>query len=108
MPEGRTGARGYVDEIWTFIECMSSEESQRTLALESTRLPTLSSLYEDDEVLDKVPVAALGRESLENTRPRPVSPYYSDMSLAMADRFNSALKGELPVEEALAELQTQL
>lgn len=97
-----------IDEIWTFIEFMSSEESQRTLALESTRLPTLSSLYEDDEVLEKVPVAALGRESLENTRPRPVSPYYSDMSLAMADNFNSALKGEVPVERALAELQTEL
>ncbi|HSK98920.1 MAG TPA: ABC transporter substrate-binding protein [Rubrobacteraceae bacterium] len=97
-----------IDEIWTFIEFMSSEESQRTLALESTRLPTLSRLYENDEVLEKVPVAALGRESLENTRPRPVSPYYSDMSLAMADTFNAALKGEVPVERALAELQTEL
>ena len=52
---------------------------RRLFALQSTRLPTLKNLYEDDEVLQKVPVAALGRESLQNTRPRPISPYYSDI-----------------------------
>ncbi len=97
-----------IDEIWTFIEFMSSPESQKTLALESTRLPTLRSLYEDKEVLENVPVAALGKESLENTRPRPVSPYYSDMSLAMSEKFNAALKGDLPVDQALGELQAEL
>jgi multiple sugar transport system substrate-binding protein len=54
-------------------------------ALESARLPTSRSLYGDEEVLNKLPVAELGREALENARPRPVSPYYSDMSLAMAE-----------------------
>ncbi len=95
-------------EIWTFIEFMSSPASQKTLALESTRLPTLKALYEDQEVLEKVPVAALGKESLENTRPRPVSPYYSDMSLVMAEQFNAALKGSVPVGQALSELQAEL
>ena len=97
-----------LDEIWTFIQFMSSPESQKTLALESTRLPTLKALYEDEEVLEKVPVAALGKESLRNTRPRPVSPYYSDMSLAMAEQFNAALKGSVPVDRALGELQGEL
>ncbi len=87
---------------------MSSPESQKTLALQSTRLPTLRSLYEDDEVLDKLPVAKLGREALENTRPRPVSPLYSDMSLEMAEQFNAALKGEVSVDKALADLQRGL
>ena len=58
-----------LDEIWTFIEFMSSPESQKTLALQSTRLPTLRSLYEDDEVLEKVPVTALLNESLEREQP---------------------------------------
>jgi multiple sugar transport system substrate-binding protein len=97
-----------LDEIWAFIEFMSSTESQKTLALQSTRLPTLRSLYDDGEVLEKVPVADLGRASLENTSPRPVSPYYSDMSLEMDEKFNASLNGDLPVEQALAELQTEL
>ncbi len=102
------GSEDRLDEIWTFIEFMSSPEAQKTLALQSARLPTLRSLYEDDEVLEKVPVAARGKESLENARPRPVSPVYSDMSLEMAEKFNASLKGDLSVEQALQELQTEL
>jgi multiple sugar transport system substrate-binding protein len=97
-----------LDQIWTFIEYMSAPEQQRTFALQSARLPTLRSLYEDEEVLNKLPVARLGREALENARPRPVSPYYSDMSLAMAEQFNASLKGEVPVERALENLQGEL
>jgi multiple sugar transport system substrate-binding protein len=97
-----------LDQIWTFIEYMSAPEQQRTFALESARLPTLRSLYEDEEVLNKLPVARLGREALENARPRPVSPYYSDMSLAMAEQFNASLKGEVSVERALENLQEEL
>ena len=102
------GAEDKIEEIWTFIEYMSAPEQQQTFAIESARLPTLRGLYEDQEVLDKLPVAKLGREALENTRPRPVSPYYSDMSLEMAEQFNAALKGEVPVNQALRELQTGL
>ena len=97
-----------LDQIWTFIEYMSAPEQQRTFALESARLPTLRSLYEDEEVLNKLPVARLGREALDNARPRPVSPYYSDMSLAMAEQFNATLKGEVPVERSLENLQQEL
>jgi multiple sugar transport system substrate-binding protein len=97
-----------LDEIWAFIEFMSAPEQQRTFALESARLPTLRSLYEDERVLENLPIAKLGREALENARPRPVSPYYSDMSLAMAEQFNASLKGDKPVGEALEELQREL
>ena len=84
---------------------MSSPESQKTFALESARLPTLKSLYEDDEVLKKVPVAGLGKAALENARPRPISPYYSDTSLVMAEYFNEALKGSTPVDQASRDMQ---
>ncbi|CAN5856037.1 hypothetical protein BH18ACT11_BH18ACT11_27460 [soil metagenome] len=97
-----------LDEIWTFIEYMSSAESQKTFALESARLPTLKTLYEDDDVLEEVPVAARGKASLENARPRPISPYYSDMSHVMAEYFNEALKGSAPVGQALQGMQGEL
>ncbi|MEJ7841773.1 MAG: ABC transporter substrate-binding protein [Rubrobacter sp.] len=102
------GAEDKIEEIWAFIEFMSAPEQQQTFAVESARLPTLRGLYEDDEVLKKLPVARLGREALENTRPRPLSPVYSDMSLEMAEQFNAALKGDVPVDKALADLQTGL
>ena len=97
-----------LDEIWTFIEYMSSPESQKTFAIESARLPTPQALYEDEEIKKKVPVAALGKAALENARPRPISPYYSDMSLVMAEYFNEALKGSTPVDQALRGMQGEL
>ncbi len=67
-------AEDKLDEIWTFIEFMSLPPIRSRLSrIESTRLPTLKSLYEDDEVLKKLPVAALGQESLENTQARAPS-----------------------------------
>ncbi len=35
----------------------------------------------------------LGKKALQTVRPRPVSPYYSDMFLEMAEQFNAILAG---------------
>jgi multiple sugar transport system substrate-binding protein len=97
------------DEAWEFIKFMTSPEILKTNALEGSRLPPRRSLYEDQEVLEKVPVARLGKEAIiENSTPRPVSPYYSDMSLKMAEQFNAALKGDVPPEQAVKTLQSEL
>ena len=92
-------------DLGLLIKFVTAPEQQKTLALESTRLPTLKSLYEDQEVLDGVPVAGLGYEVFRTARPRPVSPYYSDMSLTIAGQFNASLKGEVSVEQVLETLQ---
>jgi multiple sugar transport system substrate-binding protein len=97
------------DEAWEFIKYMTDPETLKTNAIEGSRLPPRRSLYEDQEILSKVPVARLGKEAIiENSTPRPVSPYYSDMSLELSEQFNAALKGEVSPEEAVNTLQNQL
>jgi len=96
------------DEAWEFVQFMTSEESQKIRTLEASLLPTLTSLYTDSEIKEKVPVVALGEEALKNARPRPVSPYYSDMSLEMQEQFNASLKGEVSPEGAVKSLQESL
>ncbi len=81
----------------------------KTHALDASRLPTRQSLYDDQEILEKVPVAKLGKEVIiDNTRPRPVSPVYSDMSLELAKQFNASLAGEVPPDQAVSMLQSEL
>jgi multiple sugar transport system substrate-binding protein len=53
-------------------------------------------------------VVVLAKEALQHTLPRPVSPYYSDMSLEMAEQFNLSLKGEITPEQAVRNLQRSL
>ena len=97
------------EEAWEFIRWMTEPEQLKVNALQGSRLPTRRGLYEDREVLEKVPVARLGKEAIiQNSRPRPVSPYYSDMSLRMAEQFSASLKGEVSPEQAVKTLQGEL
>jgi multiple sugar transport system substrate-binding protein len=93
---------------WAFIEFLTAPEQQRFRATEGSFLPTLTALYDDEELQEGIPILGLARQALQSTRPRPVSPYYSDMSLAIAEEFNAALKGDKSPEEAARELETKL
>lgn len=96
------------DAAYEFIRFISDPEQQKFRAVEGSVLPTRQALYEDPEVLEEVRVAELGQEAIRNTRSRPVSPFYSDMSLRMADGFARSLRGEAPPEEVLGELKGEL
>jgi multiple sugar transport system substrate-binding protein len=98
----------YPDAAWKFIEFVTASEQQKFRALEGSYLPTISDLYDDPEIQDSVPVVALAKEALQHTLPRPVSPYYSDMSLEMAEQFNASLTGDLTPEEAARTLKEAL
>jgi ABC-type glycerol-3-phosphate transport system substrate-binding protein len=96
------------DAAYAFVEFATSAEQQKIRALEGGFLPTLKELYDDEEILEAVPVARLGREAIQSARPRPLSPYYSDMSLRMAEQFSASLQGEIPPEQAVENLQQSL
>ena len=96
------------DEAWEFIKFMTSEESQKMQTLWASTLPTLDTLYDDREIREEIPVVALSKVALHNARPRPVSPYYSQMSREMAQHFNSVLMGATSPGEAVETLQSEL
>jgi len=51
----------------------------------------------------------LGKEAIiENSTPRPVSPYYSDMSLKLAEQYYAALAGDVSPQRAVKTLQSEL
>jgi multiple sugar transport system substrate-binding protein len=96
------------DEAWEFIKWMTGEYGEKRRAIDATLLPTLKSLYDDPELRKKVPTIAVADAALKQAKPRPVSPYYSDMSLKMAEEFNTSLKGDISPEEAANTLQKEL
>jgi multiple sugar transport system substrate-binding protein len=96
------------DEAWEFVTWMTSEQGQRQRALSASLLPTRPALYKDKEIRDTLPVIVQGEEALKNARSRPVSPYYSDMSLEMQEQFNGVVKGDTAPEDAVSSLQKSL
>jgi multiple sugar transport system substrate-binding protein len=93
---------------WEFIRYMVDEEQQRIRASDGAFLPTLETLYDDQELLDVQPVLAIGREAVENARIRPVSPRYSEISSRLSAGFQAALLGEEEGASIAARLQREL
>ena len=102
-------SEGKLDAIWEFIQFFTMDpEQQRFRATSGGFLPPLKSLYEDQEILDKVPVASIAGEALERAETRPISPFYSDISLVMQKQFAQSLKGDVTPEEAAQNLQGEM
>jgi multiple sugar transport system substrate-binding protein len=103
-----TASKDKTDAAWTFIRYLSATGQQEERALRGGYLPTQKACYENGEILSRVPVIALGREAIRNVRSRPASPFYQEMSLAMAERFHASLSGVTTPESAAATLQERL
>jgi multiple sugar transport system substrate-binding protein len=98
-----------IDAAWTFVKYATAPERQRFRALEGAFLPTLTSLYEDQEIVGRVPVIERGGNIIENNaRSRPITPFYSDISARLARTFNASLRGEVSPDEAVGNLQAEL
>ena len=98
-----------LDAIWEFIQFFTmNDEQQRFRATSGGFLPPLKYLYEDQEILDSVPVASIASDALERALTRPISPFYSDVSLAMQKQFAESLKGTVPPDEATQNLQQEI
>jgi len=98
-----------VDAAWEFVKFMTYPDQQRFRAEEGSFLPTLNDLYNDQEILDQVPVIEQGGDIVQNnSRSRPVTPFYSEISARMASAFNSNLRGETSPQETAERLQQEL
>jgi len=97
------------EEALKFAEFMTASEQEKELALSGARQPTIKSLYDDPELQEANPIIKLAKEVLiENAKSRPVTPYYGDMSLEMAEQFNNVLKGEASPQQGAETLQKSL
>lgn len=97
------------DEAWEFVQFMTNEENLKYRAIEGGYIPGRSSLLNDPEVDEANPIVGLAKEILlDNATSRPVTQFYGDMSLEMAEQFNAALKGDVSPQQAVKTLQESL
>jgi multiple sugar transport system substrate-binding protein len=68
--------------------CLASPEHQAIAAEKGGLPPTTASVYETPQVQKAYPFADLLRESIEAAAPRPVTPAYSDISLAIQKTYH--------------------
>lgn len=90
-----------------FMQFIINEENQRSFA-EAAFPPALASIYEDEELIEEFPYLPALQESLENAKPRPLSPAYDSLSKAVQDNAYAAITGNKSVEDATDDMQSAL
>ena len=76
------------DLAFEAAECLASPENQALSAELGGLPPTSESVYDDPKVQGAAPFADELRESIDNAGPRPVTPAYSDISLAIQKTYH--------------------
>ncbi|AOS61229.1 extracellular solute-binding protein [Actinoalloteichus hymeniacidonis] len=88
-----------------FIACMSSTESQITIATELGLLPTRESAYEDEAVIDQ-PIVSAFSPVIEQARPRPWIPEGGELFDPLKIAYSDILAGNVEPQAALDEVAT--
>jgi multiple sugar transport system substrate-binding protein len=76
------------DLAFDAAECLTSAEHQALASEKGGLPPTIESVFDDPKVVKAFPFADLLRESIDAAAPRPVTPAYSDISLAIQKTFH--------------------
>jgi len=101
-------ASAHQNEAWQFIDFMTDEARQKRMARAGSYLPTREALYQDQPLLNQVPILDLSNEALEHARARPIHPRYLDMSEEMAQWFHRSLTGVVTPAQATETLRKEL
>jgi multiple sugar transport system substrate-binding protein len=91
-----------------FIDYMTSEERQSEDVVKFSDASPLQSVYDDPEVQKAQPFAAELKTAVENSKSRPVSPVYPQISQAIYKNVNQALSGQMSPEDALKNAQSEI
>jgi trehalose/maltose transport system substrate-binding protein len=90
---------------------LGSAEAQKQRAMNEGNLPTIQSLYEDPEILEKNPYYAAWQEVFLNAVPRPSAPTqanYNEVSTLFFTAVHSVISGEEEAADALEDLEADL
>ena len=91
-----------------FLKFLTTEETQKFYATQGSLAPVLGALYDDQELVAKLPYLPVLKTSIENAVPRPVTPYYPAVTKAIQENAYSAIKGEKTVDAALSDMQKSI
>jgi multiple sugar transport system substrate-binding protein len=93
------------EQSWEAIECLAGPAAQKRRAITRGEMPTLDALYDDPEIRKAIPYLGTARTALDSAIPRPVTPYYNDLTREIYFISNKVVAGRISPEAAVKELQ---
>lgn len=78
------------EEALAAVKCITSVENNVQYMLESGNPAARAAAYDDPEVRQQFPMADLIRDSIDTAGPRPITPYYGDVSTSVQRTWHPA------------------
>ncbi|MGA7206307.1 MAG: ABC transporter substrate-binding protein [Specibacter sp.] len=91
-----------------FLAFMTSEETEKFYATQGSLAPVREALYSDADLVKQLPYLPVLLTSIKNAVPRPVTPFYPAVTLAIQQNSFSAIKGDKTVDQALKDMQSAI
>ena len=70
--------------------------------------PTIAKVYDDKDVLTKLPYLSSAKDAADKAKPRPQVKNYSAISTIFQTYFHKALTKDMPFEDAVKQMQVEL
>ncbi|MET0423850.1 MAG: hypothetical protein ABW046_08250, partial [Actinoplanes sp.] len=70
------------------VRCLASKQSQKEFMVSAGNPAALASVFDDPEIRDMFPMADEIRDGMDAATPRPVSPYYGDVTGSVQTAFH--------------------
>ena len=91
-----------------FIQFMTNSESQTFNLTQGSLAPTLQALYSQPDLVTQFPYLPTLLISIQNAIPRPVTPFYPAVTLAIQQNAYAAIQGQKTVQQALTDMQSAI
>jgi multiple sugar transport system substrate-binding protein len=91
------------------VRILTGFEFQRARFLDGGFLPSRTAVFDDPDIQKKYPYAKAAQASFENLKPRPVTPYYPDISAnAIQPAFGQAMARQLTPDQAIKQMTDKM
>jgi len=91
------------------VRILTSFEFQRLRFLDGGFLPSRPAVFDDPDIQKKYAYAKAAQASFENLKPRPVTPFYPDMSAnAIQPAFGQAMAKQLTPDQAIKQMADKM
>jgi multiple sugar transport system substrate-binding protein len=91
-----------------FVKFATNEENAKEMVGLTSNAPAWPGLYTDQDLVKKFPFLPTLEKGMETAKPRPITPYYQEVTTAIQEEAYAALQGQKAPDQAINDLTTKL
>jgi len=91
-----------------FTKFATNQDNAKEMVGLTGNAPAWPALYDDPELVAKFPFLPTLKEGMQTAKPRPVTPYYQEVTTAIQEDAYAALQGQKSPDQAVTDLTQKL